>query len=289
MQISAVSLALIWPSSLCLPRVLCTMLLLQAFPFPSTPGEVTLHLLSQACMFIYSSCGKRVFPPLLWSFPPTTAFTSFLTTDCWAVLLLLPASVFVYSSRGRWVFPLSCGVFLPLSLSQAFLLLVTGCTPLLLPSPARPGLFIYSSRGIPLPLCSTLRVPLPLCNVSYCSYCLLFSFCFFPGWGSVCPGAMLIWPRDVCGSTTYHLAHFVVHIFPSHLGAGDWLWPGGPPGFSVQHEVRCFAQAGGVEGSTFCLFSVALPARCVSNVSPRFHFRRHAFCFLLLATIFTNS
>jgi hypothetical protein len=44
--------------------------LLQAFPFPSPLGEVTLHLLSQACMFIYSSCGKWVFPLLLWSFPP---------------------------------------------------------------------------------------------------------------------------------------------------------------------------------------------------------------------------
>jgi hypothetical protein len=36
--------------------------LLQAFPFPSTLGEVTLHQLSQACMFIYSSSGKWVFP-----------------------------------------------------------------------------------------------------------------------------------------------------------------------------------------------------------------------------------
>jgi hypothetical protein len=59
-------------------------LLLQAFPFPSTLGEVTLHPLSQACMFIYSSHGKWVFPPLLWSFPPTNAFRSFPTPDCWA-------------------------------------------------------------------------------------------------------------------------------------------------------------------------------------------------------------
>jgi hypothetical protein len=36
--------------------------LLQAFPFPNTLGEVTLHPLSQACMFIYSSCGKWVSP-----------------------------------------------------------------------------------------------------------------------------------------------------------------------------------------------------------------------------------
>jgi hypothetical protein len=48
---------------------------------------------------------------------------------------------------------------------------------------------------------------------------------------------------------------------------------------------RFSAQAGGVEGSKFCLFSVALPAKCVSSVSPRFHFRRLAFCFLPLAAI----
>jgi hypothetical protein len=59
-------------------------LLLQAFPFPSTLGEVTLHQLSQACMFIYSSHGKWVFPPLLWSFPPTATFTSFPSPGCWA-------------------------------------------------------------------------------------------------------------------------------------------------------------------------------------------------------------
>jgi hypothetical protein len=52
---------------------------------------------------------------------------------------------------------------------------------------------------------------------------------------------------------------------------------------------RCSAQAGGVEGSKFCLFSVALPARCVSSISPRFHFRRHAFCFLPLAAILESA
>jgi hypothetical protein len=34
---------------------------------------------------------------------------------------------------------------------------------------------------------------------------------------------------------------------------------------------------------------VALPARCVSSISPRFLFRRHAFCFLPLATILERS
>jgi hypothetical protein len=58
--------------------------LLQDFPFPSTLGEVTLHPLSLACMFIYSSSGKWVFPPLLWSFPPSTSLISFPAPGCWA-------------------------------------------------------------------------------------------------------------------------------------------------------------------------------------------------------------
>jgi hypothetical protein len=68
-----------------------------------------------------------------------------------------------------------------------------------------------------------------------------------------------------------------------------WVWVTGGLGallvspFNVKW--RCSLLAGGVEGSKFCLFSVVLPARCVSSVSPRFHYRRHAFCFLPLATI----
>jgi hypothetical protein len=81
--------------------------LLEAFPFPSRLGEVTLHPLSQACVFVYNSCGKWVFPPLMWSFPPTATFTSFPAHDYWVVLLLLLAAMFVYSSCGKWkwVFP----------------------------------------------------------------------------------------------------------------------------------------------------------------------------------------
>jgi hypothetical protein len=58
--------------------------LLQAFPFPSTLGEVTLHPLFQACVFVYSSRGKWVFPPLLWSFPHSATLTSFPAPGCWA-------------------------------------------------------------------------------------------------------------------------------------------------------------------------------------------------------------
>jgi hypothetical protein len=84
MQTSGVNLTVTYPSgfvylefSWALPPPL------QAFPFPSTLGEVTLHPLSQADMFIYSSHVRWSFP-LLWSFPPTTTFTSFPVPGCWA-------------------------------------------------------------------------------------------------------------------------------------------------------------------------------------------------------------
>jgi hypothetical protein len=48
---------------------------------------------------------------------------------------------------------------------------------------------------------------------------------------------------------------------------------------------RCSAQAGGVEESKFCLFSVVFPVRYISSIFPRFYFRRHAFCLLPLAAI----
>jgi hypothetical protein len=48
---------------------------------------------------------------------------------------------------------------------------------------------------------------------------------------------------------------------------------------------RFSAPAGDVEESKLCLFLVIMPAKCVSSVSPRFHYRGVAFCFLPLATI----
>jgi hypothetical protein len=59
-------------------------------------------------------------------------------------------------------------------------------------------------------------------------------FLFYPplGGGQFVQGAMLIRPRVVCGSTACRLAHLVVRIFPSHLGAGIWQHRS-PPGFSI--------------------------------------------------------
>jgi hypothetical protein len=145
------------------------MPLLQAFPFLSPLGEVTLHQLSQAGVFTYSSHGKWVFPPLLWKFPPTAAFTSFPAPDCCA------------------------------------------CSA----APAFSSQFVRDLPSPPL-WCSGCATLFAACL--FCCYCLLFNFSFFPGWGRSVQGAMLIWPRIVCGSTAYHLAHLVVHVFPSHLG-----------------------------------------------------------------------
>jgi hypothetical protein len=55
---------------------------------------------------------------------------------------------------------------------------------------------------------------------------------FSLGGGRFVQGAMLIWPRVVCGSTAYREAH-LVHIFPSCLGVGVWWRPGCSPGFSI--------------------------------------------------------
>jgi hypothetical protein len=119
--------------------------LLQAFPFPNTLGEMTLHPLSQACMFVYILRSKCVFPCLLWSFPPTAAFTSF-PTPCWACAALLLAGVCVYRSHGRLFFPALLWSFPPSATLTSFP--APGCLAHShAPTRAsliRPGLFIYS-------------------------------------------------------------------------------------------------------------------------------------------------
>jgi hypothetical protein len=205
--------------------------LLQAFPFSKHTGKGTLHLHFQACVFIYSSCGRWVFPPLLCSFPLTATFIGFPAPDYWVVLLLLPTAMFVYSSRGKWVFPPLLGSFPPCTTLTSFP--TQGCWARA-PTPARASLgcpaCLFTVLGrIPFPQSSALRAPHRLSHVSLLFLLLSTQFLFFsPGGGQSVQGAMLLWPRLVCGSTVAHL----VHVFPSHLAAGDW-WPGGPPCFSI--------------------------------------------------------
>jgi hypothetical protein len=146
-------------------------------------------------------------PPSPVHFPPTTAFTSFPAPDCWACLFT------AYVGGGSS--PLSCGFFLPLPLSHAFLLLVAGRTPPLPPSLDRPGLFTYSSgRDSPPPLFGAQGAPPSL----QCVFIVLIAYysvsLFSLGGGRSVQGAMLIWPRVVCGSTAYRLPH-LVRVIPS--------------------------------------------------------------------------
>jgi hypothetical protein len=88
-------------------------------------------------------------------------------------------------------------------------------------------------EGFPLPTFSTQGTPPSLLHVFFVVIAY-YSVSLFPldgGWSV--QGAMLIWPRVVCGSTTCSLAHLVVLVFPSNLGVGVWLWHGSPPGFSI--------------------------------------------------------
>jgi hypothetical protein len=55
-------------------------LLLQAFWLLIAGHEL---LLLPAGLFVYSSHGKWIFPPLLWSFPPYAPLTSFPAPCCW--------------------------------------------------------------------------------------------------------------------------------------------------------------------------------------------------------------
>jgi hypothetical protein len=93
---------------------------------------------------------------------------------------------------------------------------------------------------------STLPSLLRVFFVVIAYYSVFFSFFPWVGARSV-QGAMLIWPRIVCGSTECCLAHLVVHIFPSGLGAGVW-WHGSPPGFSIYCGVGMLRMGWGCGG-----------------------------------------
>jgi hypothetical protein len=118
----------------------------------------------------------------------------------------------------------------------------------------------------------------------YCSYCLLVSFSFFPGWRSVCPGGYAALAQACLWEY-----RGTVKLTSSVSSQAIWARVTGGPGallvssFNVKWGFS--VPAGGVEGSKLCLFSVIMPAKCVSSLSPRFHYRRLAFCFLLLADI----
>jgi hypothetical protein len=164
--------------------------LLQAFPFPSTLGEVTVHPLSQACVFVYSSRGKWVFPLSCGVFLPLPLLQTFLLVITGRCCCSCQPPCLFTAHMGSGSSLLSCGVFFPSPLSQAFLFLVAERMPPLPPEPLWPARLVYLQfqEGFPSPnlWCSVCPTFFPMCL--YCFYCLLLSFSFFPGWKSVCPG-----------------------------------------------------------------------------------------------------
>jgi hypothetical protein len=233
MQISGVTLALTWPCMVCLLRVLlCVNLCYKLFPVQAHwKGDTALAF--SGLLFIYSSCGKWVFPPLLCSFPPTTTFTSFPAHDYWAVLLLLPAAMFVYSSHGKWVFPPLLWSFPPSVTLTSFP--APGCwarapAPTRA-SPASPACLFTVLGRIPFPQSSALRDPHPLSRVSLW-FLFISQFLFFAWVGvGLSRGLCCSGPGLSVGVPWYREAH-LVRVFPSCLGSGDWR-SGGPPCFSI--------------------------------------------------------
>jgi hypothetical protein len=247
MQISGVTLALTWPRRLCLFRVLlCGSLCYRLSPFQAL-GKVTLHPLVRPVCCVYLQFMWEVGIP-----PSPVKFSSLCHSH------KLPRS---------WL---------------------QGTRPAPAPARASPAawlVYLQSWEGFPSPnlQCSGRPTLFPVCLI--CSYCLLLSFSFFPGWRSVCPGGMLRWPRLVCGSTAVAWSSPGPHL-PKPSGRqrlGALLVS------PVNVKWRFSAPAGGVEGSKLYLFSVIMPAKCVFGVSPRFHYRRLTFCFLHLGAILESS
>jgi hypothetical protein len=95
---------------------------------------------------------------------------------------------------------------------------------------------------------------------------------------------MLLWPRLVCGGTAVPRSSPGPRL-PKPYGRRPLAASGALLVSPFNVKWRFSALAGDVEGSKLCLFSVIMPAKCVSSISPRFHYRRVTFCFLPLAAI----
>jgi hypothetical protein len=173
---------------------------------------------------------------------------------------------------------LSCGVFLPLLLLQAFP--APDCW-VCATSPAFSGWIV---RDFPSPLFGAQGAPPSMPHVFIVLIAYYSVSLFSLGGGQPVQGAMVIWPRVVCGSTVYYLAHLVVCVFSSHLGAGIWWQCRSLPGLSVLCEVEMLCTGWRCGAVTVLPILGGFSCKVVSSVSTRFYFRRHTFCFLPLVT-----
>jgi hypothetical protein len=292
MQISVVSLALTWPLRLCLLRVLlCVSCCYKLSPFQAHWGRwYCTRFLRPACSFtIHMGSGSSA--PLLCSFPPTAAFTSFPAPDCWACAAAPVSQHVCLQLTWEVGLPPSPGEFSSLchshKLSGSCLL---GARHRFCPlQPGLACLFTVPGRS-PLPTLWCSGHPTLFVMCLYCSYCLLLSFSFSPGWGLVCPGGYADLAQGCLWKYHVPLSSPCGPHLPMPSGHGRLAAARGPSWFlhSAWSE-DALRRLEVWRGSKFCLFLVALPARCVSSFSPRFQFRRLAFCFLPLAAILEFS
>jgi hypothetical protein len=142
-------------------------------------------------------------------------------------------------------------------------------------------------EGFPLPDSLVLRAPRPPCYMSFLLLLLIiqFFFSFFPVWGLVCPGGYADLAQGCLWEYCMPLSSPCGPCLPKPSGHCHLASAQEPSWSPFNVKWRCYVQAGGVEESKFCLFSVVFPVRCISSISPRFYFRKHAFCFLPLAAI----
>jgi hypothetical protein len=179
---------------------------------------VTPHPPSLAGVFIYSSVGSGSSPLSCGVFLPLPLLHAFLLLLVGQMPPPLPSldDLFIYSHVGSGPppspveFSSHCRFY---KLSCSWLLGRCCCSCLL-----RPTSLFTVPRDCPPTLFGIQGTPPSLlCVFFYC--CLLFSLFSMGGvWSFL--GAMPLWPKVVCGSTTCCLAHLVVCIFPSGLGAG---------------------------------------------------------------------
>jgi hypothetical protein len=140
---------------------------------------------------------------------------------------------------------------------------------------------MLSPFGHPL----ALRVPHPFPMCLFFSSCLfIIQFVFFPEWESVCPvdyadlAQGCLWEYRVPLNSPGGL------LLSSRLGTGVGQCES-PPDSSVQRGVEMLCVDLGCGGVGVLLLLGCFSCKVFSSVSPRFHFRKHAFGFLPLVAI----
>jgi hypothetical protein len=224
MQISGVSLALTWPHRLCLLRVLLCGSLCYSFPLskhtgggdtaPAFSGLFTAHVGSGSSPspveFSFHHHFYKFFCSWLLGGAAAPASHCVCLQLTWEVGL--PPSPVEFSSIRH-----------SHKLSHSWLL---GTRP----HSVRPGLFIYSYGKDSLPPIFSAKCASPsfphvfIVLIAYYSVSL-----FSPGRGWSVQGAMLLWPRIVCGSTMVPLSSPGLYL-PKPSGHG-WLAARGPSWF----------------------------------------------------------